>query len=119
MLARIVDLERYQKLHGKADDKRKELKGQLEAISNQLSGLREVTDDESNAAALRIEDVESARGAINHRIDALVSLEVQARDWDASQKKLAGAKEKLAKAESVLASAIAIEKEYDAPARAP
>ncbi len=46
VLARIVDLERYQKLHAKADDKRKELKGQLESIANQLSGIREVTDEE-------------------------------------------------------------------------
>src|SRR5581483_192978 len=30
VLARIVDLERYQKLYGKADDRRKDLKGQLE-----------------------------------------------------------------------------------------
>src|SRR5262249_34722469 len=49
VLARIVDLERYQKLHGKADDKRKDLKGQLEAIANQLSGLREVTEEELSA----------------------------------------------------------------------
>src|SRR3954454_20142599 len=45
-LARIVDLERYQKLHAKADEKRRELKGQLEAIAGQLAGLREVTDEE-------------------------------------------------------------------------
>src|SRR5438045_1733908 len=60
VLARIVDLERYQKLHAKADDKRRELKAQLEGISNQLSGIREVTDEELAAAGLRIEEAEQA-----------------------------------------------------------
>src|SRR6185369_15986509 len=41
VLARIVDLERYQKLHGKADDKRRALKSELEGITNQLSGIKE------------------------------------------------------------------------------
>src|SRR5215831_17263096 len=75
VLARIVDLERYQRLHAKADDKRKELKGQLEGIQNQLSGLREVTDEELTVAAERFAKVEAARGAISTRIDSLVSLE--------------------------------------------
>src|SRR5262249_21153254 len=61
VLARIVDLERYQKLHGKADDKRRELKGQLEAISNQLAGIREVTDEELSAASVRIAEAEDTR----------------------------------------------------------
>src|SRR5262249_26702127 len=112
VLARIVDLERYQKLHGKADDRRKELKGELEAIANQLSGIREVTDEELAAANLKIEDAEAARTQVQERIDTLVSLELQARRWDEAQKKLAGARGRLAAAESVLASAVAIEKEY-------
>ena len=37
---------------------------------------------------------------------------MQARDWDAARKKLAAAQEKLAKAESVLGHAVAIEKDY-------
>ena len=41
VLARIVDLERYQKLHALADDKRRELKAQLEGINSQLSGIKE------------------------------------------------------------------------------
>jgi exonuclease SbcC len=112
VLARIVDLERYQKLHGKADDRRRELKARLEGIENQLSGIREITDEELTAAGLRIEQAEQVRAEVGKRIDALVSLELQAREWDAAQKKLSGARDKLAKAEGVLASAVAIEKEY-------
>jgi DNA repair protein SbcC/Rad50 len=113
VLARIVDLERYQKLHGKADDKRRELKGQLEAIANQLSGLRDVTDEELSAASLKIEQTETLRDDLTKRIDTLVSLERESRRWDEARRKFATAKEKLAHAEAVLGHAVAIEKEYD------
>ncbi len=112
VLARIVDLERYQKLHSKADDRRRELKGRLEGIGSQLSGIREVTDEEVNAATASISAAETARDHTQARIDTLVSLEQQARGWDAAQKKVTTTQAKLANAESVLQSAIAIEKDY-------
>jgi exonuclease SbcC len=112
VLARIVDLERYQKLHGKADEKRRELKGQLEGISNQLSGIREVTEEELAAASVRIAQAEDARDEVGRRIDTLVSLELQARGWDAARKKVEATQAKLANAEAVLGHALAIEKDY-------
>ncbi len=112
VLARIVDLERYQKLHAKADDKRRELKGQLEGIANQLSGIREVTDEELSAAAVRIEEAEQISTQVRERIDSLMSLEAQARRWDGIQKNLAATRAKLASAEAVLGHAVAIEKDY-------
>jgi DNA repair exonuclease SbcCD ATPase subunit len=112
VLARIVDLERYQKLHAKADDRRKELKGELEAISHQLAGIRAVTDEELIRAHQKIHTAEQARNQVQEHIDSLVSREQQARDWYAVQKKLSTARGKLAAAESVLATAVAIEKDY-------
>ena len=112
VLARIVDLERYQKLHGKADEKRRELKGQLEAIGNQLSGLRDVTDDELSAAVVRIDAAEQARDATQQRIEQLQAVEIQARNWADKQKNLAAVRQKLATAESLLGHAVAIEKDF-------
>jgi exonuclease SbcC len=112
VLARIVDLERYQKLHGKADDKRKDLKGQLEAIANQLSGLREVPDEELAAAVARIEEAEAARAGAQERIEQLQALELQARNWADRQKTLAATRQKLANAESLLGTAVAIERDF-------
>jgi DNA repair exonuclease SbcCD ATPase subunit len=112
VLARIVDLERFQKLHGRADEKRKALKAQLEGIANQLEGTRTVTDEELADAEAAIAAADEARTAAQHRIDTLVSLELQARGWDAAQKKLAAARAKLASAEGVLKHAVAIETEY-------
>src|SRR5581483_9442181 len=112
VLARIVDLERYQKLHGKCDEKRRELKGQLEAIGNQLAGLREVTGEELAAAVAKIEEAEKAREEAQARIEQLQALELQARNWADRQKALAAARQKLATAESLLGTAVAIEKDY-------
>ena len=112
VLARIVDLERYQKLHGKADDKRRELKGQLEGISNQLSGIREVTDEQFADATGRILEAETTRTTAQERIDTTVSLELQTRRWDEAQKKLTATRTKLASHESVLGHELAIEKDY-------
>lgn len=112
VLARIVDLERYQKLHAKCDEKRRELKGQLEAIGNQLSGLREVTDDELAEAVAKIDAAEAAREAAQGRIEQLQALELQARNWADRQKVLAATRQKLANAESLLGTAVAIEKDF-------
>lgn len=112
VLARIVDLERYQKLHGKADDRRREFKARLDGLSNQLAGLRDVTDDELAAAADRIALADDARAAAQAEIDRLQAVELQARNWADKQKTLAAARDKLAHAEVLLKHAVAIEKDY-------
>ena len=112
VLARIVDLERYQRLHVKADDKRKELKGQLEGIAHQLAAIREVSDAELERAQVRVTEVERTRAEVEKKIDGLLALETAARDCDAARRKLAAARDEFGRAQSVLASAIAIEREY-------
>jgi DNA repair exonuclease SbcCD ATPase subunit len=112
VLARIVDLERYQKLHGKADDKRRALKSELEGISNQLAGTKEVSAEEYAEVELRILTAEDARDDTQTRIDALNALELRARRWTDTLNKLAGVRLKLADAEKVLGTALAIEKDH-------
>src|SRR5687767_230544 len=85
VLARIVDLERYQKLHGKADDRRRTLKSELEGITNQLSGIKEVSEEEYAEVQGHIVEAEAARVVTQERIDALVSLELRARRWAETQ----------------------------------
>ncbi len=112
VLARIVDLERYQKLHGKADDKRRALKSELEGIANQLSGLKEVSEDEYAEVEKLIAAADVARTHTQERIDVLNALELRARRWADTQGKLSGVKLKLADAEKLLGTAIAIEKDH-------
>jgi exonuclease SbcC len=112
VLARIVDLERYQKLHARSDDRRKEFKGQLEAISNQLTGLKEVTDEELAAAGTRIEETQQSQVAVQERIEKLSAIELQSRRWVEAGSRVAATRSKLAAAEGVLGHAVAIEKEH-------
>ncbi len=112
VLARIVDLERYQKLHGKADDKRRSLKSELEGITNQLSGITEVSEDEYAEVEGRIVTAEAARTVTQERIDGFNALELRARRWTDTQSKLTGVRNKLADAEKLLGTALAIEKDH-------
>ncbi|QDU22119.1 AAA family ATPase [Urbifossiella limnaea] len=112
VLARIVDLERYQKLHGRADDKRRELKARLESLAGQLEHLRAVPDEELAAARDRIALAEEARSAAQERIDSLVTVELQARNWADKTKTLAAARAKLDQSEALLGSAVKVEREF-------
>lgn len=112
VLARIVDLERYQKLHGKADDKRRALKSELEGITNQLVGIKDVSAEEYSEVETGIAAAEASRASTQERIDALNALELRARRWTDTQSKLSGVKAKLADAEKLLGTAVAIEKDY-------
>src|SRR5262249_2356691 len=112
VLARIVDLERYQKLHAKADDKRRALKSELEGIGNQLSGIKEVRKEECAEVQGRIREAETARDDTQKRIDTLVALELRARRWADTQSKISGVRQKLTEAEKLLGTAMAIEKDH-------
>ncbi len=109
VLARIVDLERYQKLHGKADEKRRALKSELEGITNQLVNMTEVSEEEYVGVEDRIAVAEEGRTNTQARIDALNALELRARRWTDTQQKLGGVRAKLADAEKLLGTALAIE----------
>src|SRR5205823_962107 len=54
VLAGIVDLERFARLHARADDRRRELKAKHEALQHQLDALPDVPDAELAAADERI-----------------------------------------------------------------
>jgi exonuclease SbcC len=112
VLARIVDLERYQKLHARCDDRRRELKGQLEGIANQISGIREVAEEELTEAGKRIEELQRAGKITEERIQFLLAIEFQALRWKDACTRLAASGDKLANAENLLGNAVAIEKEY-------
>ena len=112
VLARIVDLERYQKLHAAADEKRRQAKNAVEGVANQLSGVKEVSDEEYAAASANIASAEAARGQTQERIDRLQAQELQSLRWADAQDKLAAARDKLKTAEALLGSAVAIERDH-------
>lgn len=113
VLASIVDLERYQKLHAKADEQRKNRKAALEAQQNQLDAIREVNELEYALATQKIDDAEASRNEALGRIDALQVVEVQAGRWIELQSRLASVRERLASDEALLGHADAIVKQFN------
>src|SRR5262249_31947999 len=111
VLASIVDLERYQKLHEKADGRRKELRGRVEVLQTQWDHIPEVTDFELTVAANRIEDTTDALTKAQHEVDRLQGLEFQARQWAEAQRKLAAAGERRRGAGKVVQEAAAIDRD--------
>src|SRR5579884_3419717 len=54
VLAGIVDLERYERLHARADEQRKALKAKLDSLSERLAALPEVKTEQVKEAEERI-----------------------------------------------------------------
>jgi exonuclease SbcC len=109
VLASIVDLERYERLHKEADDRRKAQEGALKTLAGRLAALPPVAPLEVVAAANRIEDAEAARDKARAEVQRLVGLEHEARAWAGLQGRIGQARDRLGRARQVLADAAAIE----------
>lgn len=112
VLAGIVDLARYQRLHEKANARKLELKSKLDTISAQTEGVPDVPDEEFAQAIIRIDEKERAKAAAQAQIDAAQVLERQAGRWADAERRRVDARTKLASAEAVLGDAVKIEKEH-------
>ena len=112
VLAGIVDLERYQKLHEKADVKRKAFKAELDAVQGQVAGVPEVTDFDLLAAENTMVDADEARSIAGKEVERLQHLEFAARQWADAQTRLAGLRERWSKAQTLIAESDVIEQAY-------
>lgn len=97
VLAGIVDLQRYRRLHERADTKRKELKAAVEALQHQLEGLPEVGE-------LQIEEAEGKIRGCTTDLEAMQT-EVEKRQAIAQQ---------VAKCREVLAKMAKLEQQWQA-----
>ena len=109
VLASIVDLERYQRLHARANDYKLEYKNRLEAVSHRTSAVPDVSDMEYHAAVLEIDGREDDRKICQHDIEKLLALEVQCRRWVDAQNRYTLALTKLTESEGLLSDAVKIE----------
>lgn len=107
-----MDLERYQKLHARADEKRKGLKLVLENISNQLAGTKVVSDEEYAAAEAAIATAVRLRDETQAKIDRLQECELKALRWADAVAAYDTARDKLTHSEAILGHAVAIEKDF-------
>ncbi|MGL4554197.1 MAG: AAA family ATPase, partial [Gemmataceae bacterium] len=113
VLASIVNLERYERLHAKADEKRKGVEGHVKALNQRLAALPQVDPLELGAARLRIGEAEEARNAARSEVERLQSLETMSRLWQALQAQLAQARARHGRARELMAGSAAIEQAMD------
>jgi DNA repair protein SbcC/Rad50 len=113
VLASIVDLERYQKLHEKADHQRRSFKAQLEAIQNQISGIPDITEMELFAAEQKIESAEEAKTNTTVEVDRLQTIEFESRKWIEHQNRLQGLRAKWKEADTFIQESAQIEKSFE------
>lgn len=112
VLAGIVDLERYQRLHEKANTKKNELKSKLDTVSAQAEGVPDVTDEQFATVIIAIDTAEQARDAARTRVDETQERVVQAGRWADAEGRAAAARGKLQSAESLMSDAVRIEKDH-------
>jgi exonuclease SbcC len=113
VLASIVDLERYEKLHKNADEERKSLEGTLKNLSGRLAALPHVTPLELAAGDERIRDAEQAREQARADVERLLGLEARAREWVELQSRLGDARRRWEQAERLLHDGASIEKDVE------
>ncbi len=112
VLAGIVDLERYQRLHEKANTKKNELKSKLDTVSAQAEGVPDVSDEHFAQAIIAIDTAEQARDAAKTRVEDAQERVVQAGRWADAEGRATSARDKLKSAEGLLTDAVRIEKDH-------
>src|SRR5207248_2928818 len=81
VLAGIVDLNRYQRLHKRADEKRRAMQAHAESLQRQLDALPEVNDAELIEVEHRIEVAQGVVQQSRTTVEQLQRLTVQAEGW--------------------------------------
>lgn len=109
VLAAIVDLERYQRLHERADAQRKHFRGEKDRLGTVLDGLPAVTEEEFAAVEGRVQEIEAKRQMLRADEKRLLERETQARHWADLQKRRGALDERTRLAEATLAGAATIE----------
>jgi exonuclease SbcC len=109
VLARIVDLTRYERLFQKADDKRRVMESELKAIVGRMNALPVVLPLELAEAKGKIENAEEERKTARDLVEKLAGVEYQARAWVTLQQQTALAQSRWTRAQQVLKDAAAIE----------
>jgi exonuclease SbcC len=109
VLASVVDLERYERLHRMADDRRKHLEHEVKALSSRLAATPAVEPLELAAADEKITQADEARNASRREVETLSALEFRAKAWQELQGRLAVARKRFADAQGLLGESDAIE----------
>ncbi len=111
VLASIVNLERYRKLHEKADGKRKGIRGQVETLQSQFAAVPEVTELELLSTANRTADAMEDLNDAQADLDRLQTIAFRAKQWAEIQSKISVARSRRLAAATLIREAATIERE--------
>jgi DNA repair exonuclease SbcCD ATPase subunit len=109
VLASIVDLERYERLHKKAEEGKRALADKIEDRRSRMNGLPVITPIEIAEAKGRIESAEARRQEARAEVERLRELELHARAWVELDKRLGQSCQRHEQALRLLEDAPAIE----------
>jgi exonuclease SbcC len=113
VLASIVDLDRYERLHTLADDERKRLKGRLDSLSDRLAATPEVKAEQVAEAEEAIRAASEARQQAVAEVERLHETKLRAGEWMSLQGKLAEARQRWQRAGKLLEESAAIERDVE------
>jgi exonuclease SbcC len=111
VLAGIVDLDRYARLHRRADDLRKGYETRVKELEHQLDGLPEVTEAQLAEVEAKIALAEEAQRQAEAEVERLRELESRAREWADLQARLTQARHRWELARRTIGDAAAIERD--------
>ncbi len=109
VLAGIVDLGRYQRLHEKANTKKNEFKGRRDELAAKVGGIPEVVDTDYAGALIRIDESERARADAQESTRSGRERAETAKRWGEAEQRAVDAEAKLKKSRAILGEAAAIQ----------
>ncbi len=112
VLAGVVGLDRYQKLHERVETRRKELLQAGKTLLQQLNGVRVIDDAELAEADRALADGEADRQSAQAEVERLQVLEFQAGRWAELQTTLASVRHEWEAARELLARADVVERDW-------
>jgi DNA repair exonuclease SbcCD ATPase subunit len=113
VLAGIVDLERYIRLHERADERRRVLKTQVEALQSQIDATPEVDAAEFAAVEKRTAQATAERDEARAALERCREIEVQARRWMELTNQRSELEQRWQRSQALIAEADAIERDFD------
>lgn len=111
VLAGVVDLDRYRKLHERADEQRRRMEGEWKAVQQQLQAVPAV--DPTRVAELdeQIAECERRRTEATAQVEHWRQMEVLARQWAAANRAAAELQSKWTRSQGLIADAAAIDRD--------
>lgn len=81
VLAGIVDLDRFRRLHERADNRRKELKAKVETLEHQLEGMPEIGKEQLDEIEAKIKDAQEVLEKAQKEVERLQELQRRSKQW--------------------------------------